>query len=93
MYDDIKILKLLNGEEIIARVREEDLFYYIKKVRSIIDVPSQNFNEMAVAVTCWSSAADDEEEIKISSSNVMTERTPKEEFKNQYISNSTGLVL
>ena len=31
MYDDVKILKLIDGETIIARVKKEEDFYLLKK--------------------------------------------------------------
>ena len=93
MYDDVKILKLIDGETIIARVKKEEDFYLLKKVRSIFEMQGQTPNEVSVGLTNWCTAADDDEEVKLSTSLVMMERIPQEEIVKNYISGITGLSL
>ena len=53
----------------------------------------QTPNEVSVGLTNWCTAADDDEELKLSTSLVMMERIPQEEIINNYISGITGLSL
>lgn len=86
---NVKVLKLVSGEEIIGKVKKENGKYHIEDPLKIIMVPSGNGIGMALAPYVPYTT---NEKIDINEEHVMLEIEPMEDLKSGYISEVTGIV-
>ena len=93
MANDVKILKLITGEEVMARVTEGDNgLISLDKPMILQAVPSQQTGQMGFALIPWLMSAKGEK-ITISIDHVIVQDEVKPEVEKNYLANVTGLTL
>jgi len=94
MTKDIKLIRLLNGEELIAElVLDTGLKLTIKNPIRIVVVPSKgNPQQPTIGFAPWMEFAE-EKEVTLDNSHVLCIMTPIKEFITQYNATFSGLVL
>lgn len=94
MATNVKLLKLINGEELVAELSNEDgSTVKIKNPVRIIMMPSKaDPKTPSVGLAPWAEFSEDKE-IVLYKSHVLCIMTPIREFINQYNSIFGGIVL
>ena len=84
---DVITMKLITGEELLARyVEETDLYYKISKPRSIV------MTQQGIGLTSFLFTGDDEAIVRLNKP-VMVCAHAENDFAKQYIQSVTGLAL
>ena len=94
MANDVKILKLITGEEVIARVTEEEnnLITLEKPMTLQMIPPNTSTGQMGFALVPWMKAAKNKK-ITISIEHILTEDEASEQTEKNYLQVVTGLSL
>ena len=94
MANDVKILKLITGEEIIARVTEEknNLITLEKPMILQMLAPDRTTGQIPFALVPWMKAAKNEKVI-ISTEHIIAEDEGSEQTEKNYLQLVTGLSL
>ena len=93
MSNDVKVLKLITGEEVIARISEEssDLLT-LEKPMTLQILPPNASGQVGFAIVPWLMAGNSEK-IIISTEHILAEDIVKSEIEKNYLANVTGLTL
>ena len=96
MANDVKVLKLITGEEVMARV-SNDLsngggLIILNKPMILQAVPGQQTSQVGFALVPWFMAGKNEN-ITISIDHVIAQDDPKVQYEKNYLSTITGLTL
>ena len=93
MKNDVKVLKLVTGEELITRVtkREVDLIT-IDKPMKVQSIKTKQGERWSATLIPWMKVAKCEK-ITISTEYILAEDDPVEEAEKDYLSIVTGLTL
>ena len=95
MANDVKILKLITGEEVIARVIEEkniDLITLEKPMTLQMIPPTTSTGQVGFALVPWMKAAKNEK-VTISTEHIIAEDEASEQTEKNYLQVVTGLSL
>ena len=94
MANDVKVLKLITGEEVIARVSEErsDLIILEKPMTLQMLPPNTATGQMGFALVPWMKAAKNEK-VTISTEHIIAEDEGSEQTQKNYLQLVTGLSL
>ena len=94
MANDVKILKLITGEEVIARViAEENNLITLKKPMTLQMIPpTTSTGQIGFALVPWMKAAKNER-VTISIEHILTEDEASEQTEKNYLQMVTGLSL
>ena len=95
MANDVKVLKLITGEEVIARVTEEknvDLITLEKPMTLQMLPPNTSTGQVGFALVPWMKAAKNEK-ITISTEHIIAEDEASEQTEKNYLQVVTGLSL
>ena len=94
MANDVKVLKLITGEEVIARVSEEssDLITLEKPMTLQMMAPDRTTGQVGFALMPWIRAGKNEKVI-ISTAHILTEDEASDQTKKNYLQLITGLTL
>ena len=95
MANDVKILKLITGEEVIARVTEEknvDLITLEKPMTLQMIPPTTSTGQVGFALVPWMKAAKNEK-VTISTEHIIAEDEASEQTEKNYLQLVTGLSL
>ena len=94
MTKNIKLIRLLNGEELIAEVvLDTGLKLTVKNpIRIVVMPPKNNSQAPTVGFAPWMEFSE-ETEVTLDNSHVLCIMTPIKEFVTQYNSTFSGLVL
>ena len=94
MANDVKVLKLITGEEVIARVIEEknNLITLVKPMTLQMIPPTASTGQMGFALVPWMKAAKNEK-ITISTEHILVEDEASEQTQKNYLQVVTGLSL
>ena len=94
MANDVKVLKLITGEEIIARVTEEknNLISLEKPMILQMLPPNTTTGQVGFAMIPWMKAAKNEKVI-ISTEHIIAEDEASEQTEKNYLQVVTGLSL
>ena len=95
MANNVKILKLITGEEVIARVTEEknvDLITLEKPMTLQMLPPNTSTGQVGFALVPWMKAAKNEKVI-ISTEHIIAEDEGSEQTQKNYLQVITGLSL
>lgn len=94
---EVLSVKLISGEEIIARVTGaesepgEGTVYQFEKIRTVFMIPQQG--RMMIELVPWM-AADPDAKVKISSKNMLSEPLkPIDQLEKRYLEGTTGIEL
>ena len=94
MANDVKVLKLITGEEIIARVTEEknNLISLEKPMILQMLAPNTSTGQVGFALIPWMKAAKNEK-VTISTEHIIAEDGGSEQTEKNYLQLVTGLSL
>ena len=94
MANDVKVLKLITGEEVIARVTEEknNLITLEKPMILQMLAPDRTTGQIPFALVPWMKAAKNEKVI-ISTEHIIAEDEGSEQTNKNYLQLVTGLSL
>ena len=93
MANDVKVLKLITGEEVIARVsRESSNLLILDKPMILQMMPANQQGQVGFAIVPWLMAGNSEK-ITISIEHILAEDVVKSEVEKNYLANVTGLTL
>ena len=94
MANDVKVLKLITGEEVIARVTEEKNNLIILEKPMILQMlaPDRTTGQIGFAMVPWMKAAKNEKVI-ISTEHIIAEDEGSEQTEKNYLQLVTGLSL
>ena len=94
MANDVKVLKLITGEEVIARVSEEssNLLTLEKPMTLQMMPPNTSTGQVGFAMVPWMKAAKNEK-VTISTEHIITEDEASEQTEKNYLQVVTGLSL
>ena len=93
MANDVKVLKLVNGEEIITRMEESsDGLLILEEPRVLQQMPPNAAGQMGIGLVPWSIAAKLDKDT-LDNKHVMVILEPKRDMENNYLSGITGLTL
>jgi hypothetical protein len=94
MANDVKVLKLITGEEVIARVTEEknNLITLEKPMILQMLAPDRTTGQIPFALVPWMKAAKNEKVI-ISTEHIIAEDEGSEQTEKNYLQVITGLTL
>ena len=94
MANDVKVLKLITGEEVIARVTEEknNLITLEKPMTLQMLPPNTSTGQVGFAMVPWMKAAKNEK-ITISIEHILVEDEASEQTEKNYLQVVTGLSL
>ena len=91
MAKNVKILKLITGEEILAEVIKNYDTVTIKNVLRIVIMPSRDPSAPTVGLAGWAQFSKDDE-ITIDKSHIIAIMDPIDQFVEQYRQQFSGLV-
>ena len=93
MANDVKVLKLITGEEVIARVSTESSNLLILDRPMILQMmPANQQGQVGFAIVPWLMAGNSEK-ITISEEHILAVDEVKSEVEKNYLANVTGLTL
>ena len=94
MANDVKVLKLITGEEVIARVIEEknNLITLEKPMILQMMPPDRTTGQIPFALVPWMKAAKNER-VTISTEHIIAEDEGSEQTQKNYLQMVTGLSL
>ena len=93
MINDVKVLKLITGEEVIARVsRESSNLLILDRPMILQMMPANQQGQVGFAIVPWLMAGNSEK-ITISIEHILAEDVVKSEVEKNYLANVTGLSL
>ena len=93
MANDVKVLKLINGEEIITRMEESsDGLLILEEPRVLQQMPPNAAGQMGIGLVPWSIDAK-LDKVTLDNKHVMVILEPKRDMENNYLSGITGLTL
>jgi len=96
MANDVKVLKLITGEEVMARVSNNlsngGGLITLDKPMTLQAVPGQQPGQMGFALVPWLMSGKNEK-ITISIDHVIAQDDPKNQPEKNYLASVTGLTL
>ena len=93
MASDVKVLKLITGEEVIARVSTDSSnLLTLEKPMTFQAVPTNQQGQMGFALVPWLISGKSEK-ITISTDHVIAQDDPKDQAGKNYLENDSGLTL
>ncbi len=93
MSKDVKVLKLVNGEEVITRLEEsDDGFLILEEPRVVQSMPPNAAGQVGIGFVPWSICSKLDKVI-LDNKHVMVILEPKKEMETNYLSGITGLSL
>ena len=94
MANDVKVLKLITGEEVIARVTEEENNLITLEKPMILQMlaPNTSTGQIGFALVPWMKAAKNEK-VTISTEHIIAEDEGSEQTQKNYLQLVTGLSL
>jgi len=93
MANDVKVLKLITGEELITRMEEsKDGFLILEEPRSIQAIAPNAAGQMGIGLVPWS-VGGKLDKITLDNKHVIIILEPKRDMENMYLSSITGLTL
>ena len=96
MANDVKVLKLITGEEVITRVTEEENNYSLITLEKPMTLqmipPTTSTGQIGFALVPWMKAAKNEKVI-ISTEHIIAEDEGSEQTQKNYLQLVTGLSL
>ena len=92
MANDVKVLKLITGEEVIARVTEENNLITLEKPMTLQMLPPTSTGQVGFALVPWMKAAKNEK-VTISIEHILVEVEASDQSEKNYLQVVTGLSL
>ena len=93
MANDVKVLKLITGEEVIARITEEENnLISLKKPMTLQMMPPTATGQVGIALVPWMKSAKNEK-VTISTEHVLVTDEASDQSEKNYLQVVTGLSL
>ena len=92
MANDVKVLKLITGEEVLARVEQKDTMLVLDNPMTLQVTPNPQTGQIAVALIPWFMSGKNEN-ITISIDHVIAQDDPQGQPEKNYFTAVTGLTL
>ena len=93
MANDVKVLKLITGEEVIARItKEKNKLISLKKPMTLQMMPSTATGQVGIALVPWMKSGKNEK-VTISIEHILVEDEAAEQTEKNYLQIVTGLSL
>ena len=93
MANDVKVLKLITGEEVIARVTEENNLITLDNPMTLQMIPpTTSTGQVGFALVPWMKAAKNKK-VTISTEHILVEDEASEQTEKNYLQVVTGLSL
>ena len=92
MANDVKILKLITGEEVMARVTEQRDLLELDNPMTLQAFPTNQQGQMGFALVPWIMSGKSTK-ITISIDHVIAQDDPKDQAEKNYLAQVTGLTL
>ena len=96
MANDVKVLKLITGEEVITRVTEKENNYSLITLEKPMTLqmipPTTSTGQVGFALVPWMKAAKNEK-VTISTEHIIAEDEASEQTEKNYLQVVTGLSL
>ena len=93
MANDVKVLKLITGEEVIARATEkENNLITLEKPMTLQMMPTTSTGQVGLALVPWMKAAKNEK-VTISTEHILVEVEASDQSEKNYLQVVTGLSL
>ena len=93
MANDVKVLKLITGEEVIARViEEENNLITLEKPMTLQMLPPTSTGQVGFALVPWMKAAKNDK-ITISTEHILVTDEASDQTEKNYLQVVTGLSL
>ena len=92
MASEVKILKLITGEEVMARVTENNNLLELDNPMTLQAIPPNQQGQMGFALVPWMMSGKSTK-ISISIDHVIAQDDPKDQAEKNYLANVTGLTL
>ena len=92
MANDVKVLKLITGEEVLARVEQKDTMFILDKPLTLQAVPNQQTGQMGFVLVPWFISGKNEN-ITISIDHIIAQDEPNDKSEKNYLAAVTGLTL
>jgi hypothetical protein len=92
MANDVKVLKLITGEEVIARVSEENNLITLEKPMTLQMVPPTSTGQVGFALVPWMKAAKNDK-VTISIEHILVTDEASDQTEKNYLQVVTGLSL
>ena len=92
MASEVKILKLITGEEVMARVTEHRDLLELDNPMTLQAIPTNQQGQMGFALVPWLMSGKSEK-ITMSIDHVIAQDDPKDQAEKNYLANVTGLTL
>ena len=92
MANDVKILKLITGEEVMARIEQKETMLILNKPMTLQRLPNPQTGQIGVALIPWFMSGKNEN-ITISIDHVIAQDDPKSQPEKNYLAAVTGLTL
>ena len=90
---NVKYIKLLNGEELLAEAHRDGHIVKVKNVVRLVLIPSKvDPKNPSIGFAPWAEFSDDKE-IELDKAHILAIMNPHKEFVNQYNSMFGGLVV
>ena len=92
----VKLFKLSNGEEIVARKKGEldsQEAVILEQPMVIQAVPSEQKGRIGIALIPWIVGAEENIKVNLTLDHILVETDPKETIEKNYLSKLTGLTL
>lgn len=93
MANDVKVLKLITGEEVIARITEEENnLVSLKQPMTLQMLPPTSTGQVGIALVPWMKSAKNEK-VTISTEHVLVTDEASDQSEKNYLQIVTGLSL
>ena len=92
MANDVKVLKLITGEEVIARVTEENNLITLEKPMTLQMLPPTSTGQVGFALVPWMKAAKNKK-VTILTEHILVEDEAADQTEKNYLQVVTGLSL
>ena len=92
MANDVKILKMVTGEEVMARIEQKETMLILNKPMTLQQLPNPQTGQIGVALIPWFMSGKNEN-ITISIDHVIAQDDPEGQPEKNYFTAVTGLTL
>jgi hypothetical protein len=92
---DIKLFKLSNGDEIVARKQTDTQTntVVLEQPMNLATVPNETTRTLGIALVPWPLGAKEDITVTISRDHILVETFPNDTIEKSYLSKITGLTL
>ena len=92
MANDVKVLKLITGEEVIARIEQKNTMLILDKPMTLQHLPNPQTGRVEMALVPWIFTGKSEK-VTVSIDHIILETEPREQHEKNYLTAVTGLSL